>query len=70
MRNGISRPGPAARATAARLHEEQRTLVAQNARERKSCQRSRDRERHKEAFILASTTPNVEVEDSLSVREN
>ena len=69
VRNGISRPGLAARATAARLHEEQRTLVAQNARERKSRQRSRDRERHKEALILASTTPDVEVEDSLSLRE-
>ena len=69
VRNGISRPGPAARATAARLHEEQRTLVAQNARERKSRQRSRDRERHKESLILASIAPNVEVEDSLSVRE-
>ena len=69
MRNGISCPGPATRATAARLHEEQHTLVAQNARERKSCQRSRDRERHKEVLILASTAPDVEVEDSLSVRE-
>ena len=69
VRNGISRPGPAAKATAARLHEEQHTLVAQNARERKSRQRSRDRERHKEALILASTTPNVEVEDSLLVKE-
>lgn len=69
VRNGINRPGPAARATAARLHEEQRTLETENARERKSRQRSRDRERHKEALILASTAPDVEVDDSLSVRE-
>ena len=69
VRNGISRPGPATRTTATRLYEEQRTLVAQNARERKSRQRLRDRERHKEALILASTAPDVEVEDNLSVRE-
>ena len=40
VQNGINRPGLVARAIAARLHEDQRTLVAQNARERKSRQRS------------------------------
>jgi hypothetical protein len=69
LRHGISRPGPAARLAEARLQEEQQALVAAKARERKACQRARDRQRHEEALVLASVAPDLEVEDNLTVRE-
>jgi hypothetical protein len=69
LRQGISRPGPAARLAEARLQEELRAVVTERARERKALQRARDRQRHEETLVLASVPPDHEVEDALTARE-
>ena len=69
LRQGISRPGPAARLAEARLQEDLRAVVTERARERKALQRARDRQRHKETLVLASVPPDHEVEDALTARE-
>lgn len=69
LRQGISRPGPAARLAEARLQEEFRAVATEGARERKALQRARDRQRHEEALVLASVPSDHEVDDALIVRE-
>jgi hypothetical protein len=47
VRGGVSQHGPAARAAAARMEEEQRTVSREMARTRKALQRARERERER-----------------------
>ena len=47
VRGGVSRYGPAARAAAARVEEEQRSGYREMARARKALQRARERERER-----------------------
>lgn len=69
VRGGVSRPGPAARAAAARMEEEQKTVSREMARARKALQRAREREREEETRGLASEPLHDDTRDQMSVRE-
>jgi hypothetical protein len=66
LRNGINRPGLAARAAEATHQEERQCSMAEAARERKALQRARQRVREALSQQLALEQG---VEDHLTVRE-
>ena len=70
VREGIARPGPAERAAEVEALEAQRVVIASAARERKSRQRVRDRERVAESLVLAHDTAEQAAARSFTVREN
>jgi hypothetical protein len=69
LRHGVHRLGPAARADAARLEEEERAATMEAARTCKALQRACEREREEEAYLLASERLDSDIEDHMSVRD-